>query len=264
MEIGAFVYFHTIQCAQRTAGARAPPCGAPPRFVPRPAAATVTRARDAARARRAAAANLDPLQRAARHAMSIAGTTALQDAMAELDRRRREARDTATRMSDLARARRAAVMAARASGGMRTVHVRRVTLLLAGETAPRRARVRAAAAAAAANNGPIDTINQVTVVYCRGRGNSLPRSPRRLTACVIGVGHASVHCDSDPRAWGSGTHTAAAAATPPSIAIAALVLGGPDVVRARARVVLNSNSFHRATKNEHRARLPHYGCASVA
>ena len=33
----------------------------------------------------------------------------------------------------------------------------RVTLLLAGETALRRARVRAAAAAAAANSGPIDT-----------------------------------------------------------------------------------------------------------
>jgi hypothetical protein len=43
-------------------------------------------------------------------------------------------------------------------GGTRTVHVRRVTLLLAGETAPRHARVRAAAAAAAANSGPIGTI----------------------------------------------------------------------------------------------------------
>jgi hypothetical protein len=42
---------------------------------------------------------------------------------------------------------------------VRTVqHVRRVTLLLAGETAPRRARVRAAAAAAAAYSGPIGTI----------------------------------------------------------------------------------------------------------
>jgi len=44
----------------------------------------------------------------------------------------------------------------------RTAHVRRVTLLLAGETAPRRARVRAAAvnaaAAATANSGPIGTI----------------------------------------------------------------------------------------------------------
>ena len=48
----------------------------------------------------------------------------------------------------------AAVTAARLMGGMRVVHVRRVTLLLAGETAPRRARVRAAAAAAAANSGP--------------------------------------------------------------------------------------------------------------
>ena len=38
------------------------------------------------------------------------------------------------------------------------VQVRGVTLLLAGETAPRRARVRAAAAAAAANSGPIGTI----------------------------------------------------------------------------------------------------------
>ena len=61
-----------------------------------------------------------------------------------------------------ARVRRAAVLAgvlaARMLGGTRTVHVRRVTLLLAGETAPRHARVRAAAAAAAANSGPIGTI----------------------------------------------------------------------------------------------------------
>ena len=99
----------------------------------------------------------DPQQRAARHAMSMAGTTALQDVMAELDGRRREAHHTAHRMCDLARARRAAVIAARLTGGMRVVHVRRVTLLLAGETALRRARVRAAAAAAAANSGPIDT-----------------------------------------------------------------------------------------------------------
>ncbi len=64
----------------------------------------------------------------------------------------------AARIRDLARARRAAVLAARQMGGTRTVHVRGVTLLLAGETAPRRARVRAAAAAAAANSGPIGTI----------------------------------------------------------------------------------------------------------
>jgi hypothetical protein len=51
-----------------------------------------------------------------------------------------------------------AVLAARMLGGTRTVHVRIVTLLLAGETAPRRARVRAAAAAAAANSGPIGTM----------------------------------------------------------------------------------------------------------
>ena len=38
------------------------------------------------------------------------------------------------------------------------LHVRQVTLLLRGETTPRRARVRAAAAAAAANSGPIGTI----------------------------------------------------------------------------------------------------------
>jgi hypothetical protein len=40
----------------------------------------------------------------------------------------------------------------------RVVHVRQVTLLLRGETPPRRARVRAAAAAAAASSGPIGTI----------------------------------------------------------------------------------------------------------
>ena len=34
---------------------------------------------------------------------------------------------------------------------------------------------------------------------------------RRLTACVIAgcVGHAPIHCDSDPRAWGSGDHARA-------------------------------------------------------
>ena len=68
-----------------------------------------------------------------------------------------------------ARARRAAVLAARAQGvprmryvppleAPREVHVRQVTLLLRGETPPRRARVRAAAAAAAASSGPIGTI----------------------------------------------------------------------------------------------------------
>ena len=76
----------------------------------------------------------------------------------EVAGRRREAHDTAARIRDFARARRAAVLAARQMGGTRTVHVRGVTLLLAGETAPRRARVRAAAAAAAANSGPIGTI----------------------------------------------------------------------------------------------------------
>ncbi len=94
-------------------------------------------------------------------------TTALQDLLAEVAGRRREAHDTAARLRDLARARRAApcarrclriVLAARMLGGVRTAHVRRVTLLLAGETAPRCARVRAAAAAAAANSGPIGTI----------------------------------------------------------------------------------------------------------
>ena len=43
------------------------------------------------------------------------------------------------------------------TGRLTVLHVRRATLLLAGETALRRARVRAAAAAAAANSGPIDT-----------------------------------------------------------------------------------------------------------
>ena len=89
--------------------------------------------------------------------------------------RRREAHDTAARIRDLARARRAAVLAARMMGGTRTVHVRRVTLLLAGETVPRRARVRAAAAAAAANSGPIGTIGLRT--YVRGEGHPFPRSP---------------------------------------------------------------------------------------
>ena len=46
---------------------------------------------------------------------------------------------------------------------------------------------------------------------------------RRLTACVIAgcVGHASVHCDSGPRAWGPG-----------------------ERARARARCVFHSSSRH--------------------
>ena len=112
---------------------------------------------------------MDPMQRATlratRHAMRMAGTTALQDLLAEVAGRRRLSGARYSREDPrLARAgvnagaRRAAVLAARVMGGARTTHVRRVTLLLAGETAPRRARVRAAAAAAAANSGPIGTI----------------------------------------------------------------------------------------------------------
>ena len=138
-----------------------------------------------ARARRAVVASMDPMQRAARHAMPMAGTTALQDLLAEVAGRRREAHDTAARIRDLARARRAAVLAARVMGGAWTTHVRRVTLLLAGETAPRP-----------------QWYYRVTL------GGRVIPSPaiRRLTACVIAgcVGHASVHCDSGPRAWGPG------------------------------------------------------------
>ena len=64
------------------------------------AAATVARARNAARARRAVVASMDPMQRAARHAMRMAGTTALQDLLAEVAGRRREAHDTAVRKSE--------------------------------------------------------------------------------------------------------------------------------------------------------------------
>ena len=123
------------------------------------------RARDAARKRRADVAALEPQQRAVRHAaieadytaLRAASRTALQDFRARSDRRRQEALDTAARARASARAYRAAVIAARAQGEPRAVHVRRVILLLIGETTPRRARVRAAAAAAAANSGPIGT-----------------------------------------------------------------------------------------------------------
>ena len=55
------------------------------------------------------------------------------------------------------------------------MHVRGVTLLLAGETAPRRARVRAAAAAAA---GPqLTAAPSVLSGYVRGEGYSSPRHP---------------------------------------------------------------------------------------
>jgi hypothetical protein len=54
----------------------------------------------------------------------------------------------------------------------REVHVRQVTLLLRGETPPRRARVRAAAAAAAASSGPIGIVS----VYSRGGGCASPHA----------------------------------------------------------------------------------------
>ena len=116
--------------------------------------------------RRADVAALEPQQRAVRHAAIVAdyaalraaSRTALQDFQARVDRRRQEALDTAARARASARAYRAAVIAARAQGEPRSVHVRRVILILVGETTPRRARVRAAAAAAAANSGPIGTI----------------------------------------------------------------------------------------------------------
>jgi len=125
------------------------------------AAATVSRARDAARARRSTVVAMDPSLREARRAPS-AEYTALQAFRA----RRQQDED---RRRAFARARSAAVLAARAQGAPRVryvppleapreVYVRQVTLLLRGETPPRRARVRAAAAAAAASSGPIGTI----------------------------------------------------------------------------------------------------------
>ena len=74
-----------------------------------------------------------------RAAVRMAGTTALQDLLAEVAGRRREAHDTAARIRDFARARRAAVLAARQMGGTRMVHVRGVTLLLAGDGTTARA-----------------------------------------------------------------------------------------------------------------------------
>jgi hypothetical protein len=126
------------------------------------AAAMISRARDAARARRRTVVAMDPPLRAARRAASAAEYTALQAFRA----RRQQDED---RRRAFARARRSAVLAARAQGvprvryvpppeATREVHVRQVTLLLRGETPPRRARVRAAAAAAAASSGPIGTI----------------------------------------------------------------------------------------------------------
>ena len=129
---------------------------------PDAAAMLVSRARDAARVRRLIVVAMDPPLRAARRAASAAEYTALQAFRA----RRQQDED---RQRAFARARRAAVLAARAQGVQRVryvpppevpreVHVRQVTLLLRGETPPRRARVRAAAAAAAASSGPIGTI----------------------------------------------------------------------------------------------------------
>ena len=109
---------------------------------------------------------MDPPLRAARRAASSAASAAEYTALQAFRARRQQDED---RRRAFARARRAAVLVARAQGAPRVryvppieapreVHVRQVTLLLRGETTPRRARVRAAAAAAAANSGPIGTI----------------------------------------------------------------------------------------------------------
>ena len=131
---------------------------------------------------------------AARHAMSMAGTTALQDMMAELDGRRREARSTATRMGDLARARRAAVIAARLMGA-------RERYMCGGLRCCSWERRRCGACALPQQLLLRTADLLILPGCCRGRGNPLPRSPRRLTACVIAgcVGHAPVHSDSDPQ-----------------------------------------------------------------
>ena len=114
----------------------------------------VSRARDAARKRRADVAALEPQQRAVRHAaieadytaLRAASRTALQDFQARSDRRRQEALDTAARARASARAYRAAVIAARARGEPRAVQdVRRVILLLKahrGHDTATRARAR--------------------------------------------------------------------------------------------------------------------------
>ena len=128
----------------------------------------VSRARDAARTRRRAVAAMDPPLREARRAASATEYTALQAFRARRQRDEDRRRRDEDRRRTFARARRAAVLAARAQGvprvryvppqeAPREVHVRQVTLLLRGETTPRRARVRAAAADAAANSGPIGT-----------------------------------------------------------------------------------------------------------
>ena len=121
------------------------------------AADLVSRARDAARKRRADVAALEPKQRAVRHAAIVAAwrrytalraasRTALQDFQARIDRRRQEALDTAARARVSARAYRAAVIAARARGEPRAVQdVRRVILLLKahrGHDTATRARAR--------------------------------------------------------------------------------------------------------------------------
>ena len=76
----------------------------------------------AARARRAVIASMDPMQRAARHAMRMADTTALQDLLAEVAGRRREAHDTAARISPPRAARGGACGAG--DGGCTSVHGR--------------------------------------------------------------------------------------------------------------------------------------------
>jgi hypothetical protein len=103
----------------------------------------------------------------------------------------------------------AALIAARAQGVPRAVHVRlQVILLLQGETTPRRARMRAAAVLAAANSGTIRTIGFILDWFTlEGEAARLPPCRRlHVTGCVIAgcVGHTSVHSDRGPHAWGSG------------------------------------------------------------
>jgi hypothetical protein len=119
------------------------------------AADMVARARAAARGCRARVTSLDDGLRATRRSAAVANYIALRH---EMEGDQHAARRIAIRMQAAARDRRRRVVIDRRSGRggpPRAPYAHQVRIRLAGVTAPRRSRVRAAAAKAAANSGPI-------------------------------------------------------------------------------------------------------------
>jgi len=184
----------------------------------------VARARAAARRCRANVLSLDDRLRATRRSAIVASYLALRRASHAVQ-------EIVLRMRTAARDMRRGVLARRLQAPPpRIGYERRVRIRLAGLTPPRRSRVRQLWL-------PRTAVLLVPLLYIRGKGGIglaqmlVRRSPFPHDLPINGL------CSHEFFVLAR-----AVSATPPSIVIVALVLGGPERVRARARVVLNCSS----------------------